>query len=153
MIGPSETAMLAEAWKSHSLPVLISKVTDVAQAVCARRDLPNCKHYSVQLSAFYTEAKRVRSDRREKKISLHQQHEILATSWNSLIGHGVVEKIMTELGGNDDKKGPNDEEKGGGNYKADQQNNQVTPEGGLGDGDGEDDSLERWFSWPGTGTG
>lgn len=93
----------------------------------------------------------MRKDKREKKISLHQQHEILATSWKSLMGDGVVEKIMGELAEKNDDKDKKDEEKGGGGLAKgkgeDEMKGHVDYAGN--DDDDDNDVLERWFSWAG----
>jgi hypothetical protein len=123
----------------------------VAQTACERRGLPNCKHYVSQFSKFYDGAKQVRSDRRERKIGLLKQHEILATSWNTLIGHGVVEKIVEEFVEKDDGNGKKDEEQGVANHEKKDDNENETRDEAESEDDDEGDGLERWFSWPGKG--
>ncbi|KAF2432372.1 hypothetical protein EJ08DRAFT_130707 [Tothia fuscella] len=130
------------------MPILVNTTTDVLLAVTERVKLPLSKRYVTSISQFYNEARIVRKERREKKIGLQRQHEILADKWNSLIGSGMTQSVVEEIGG----IGKGDEEK----VKLGQNENKEDEGGsGMGDGLGESDNegnamdLVRWFSWAG----
>ncbi|MCJ1377564.1 hypothetical protein MMC17_000659 [Xylographa soralifera] len=88
---------LIEVFRSRSLSSLITAVTDIANDLLPKGNMPHTAHYISLVSGFIGEARKVRKRRKDKDISLTDQHNILAKHWRRMMGSDATAVVLKEI--------------------------------------------------------